>query len=236
MRAGQAGSKAMSSGMTHRCRAMIFPACALMTMSSLPAALPAKAPASKSQCAYPSVRLVTDLGAISIAVDRRHAPGSAQAFLDHVESGAFMRHGSFYRTVRKNDNDRGKPEIDVIQGGWLDAPASIPAIEHESTRQTGLTHRDGAVSLARWALNSANGTAFFIAIGDQPALDAGGGRDGGDGQGFAVFGYVVKGMDVVKRIHALPTSSTSANPYMKGQMIDRPVLIRKAVEECGRYR
>jgi peptidyl-prolyl cis-trans isomerase A (cyclophilin A) len=174
------------------------------------------------------VMLETELGAIEVTVYASQAPASAQAFLRLVDDGSFTRHGSFYRTVRGAQNDHGRPNIDVIQGGWADAPKSLPGVAHESTFQTGLRHQNGALSLARGALGSANGAEFFICIGAQPALDMGGGRDPfHDGQGFAAFGRVIRGMSIVRAIHALPTGS-GGDPYVRGQMLDPPVRILKA--------
>jgi peptidyl-prolyl cis-trans isomerase A (cyclophilin A) len=170
--------------------------------------------------------LETELGNIEMMLETDRAPLSASAFLKLVDEGTFTRHGTFYRTVRKNENDHGRPEIDVVQGGWQDAPDTLVKINHESTEQTGLQHLDGAVSLARGGLNTATGAAFFICIGAQPALDAGGGRNQ-DGQGFAAFGRVTRGMDTVRKIHQRPTSASSGDPYTAGQMLDPPVRILK---------
>ncbi len=105
----------------------------------------------------------------------------------------------------------------------------LPKIEHETTEQTGILHRDGVISLARSEVGSATGGTFFICIGDQPSLDMGGGRAvSGDGQGFAAFGRVIKGMDVVKKIHSTKTKSGSEDAYTAGQIIDPAVRIIKA--------
>jgi peptidyl-prolyl cis-trans isomerase A (cyclophilin A) len=175
------------------------------------------------------VVLETSVGNIEIAVYTDKAPASAHAFLALVDNGALTEHGTFYRTVRKNENDHGKPTIDVVQGGLQDPPKSLPGIKHETTRETGLRHLDGTISLGRDAVGSATGAEFFICIGDQPALDLGGGRDpSGDGQGFAAFGRVTKGMETVRKIHQLKTGGSTSDPYLSGQMLDPPVRIMKA--------
>jgi peptidyl-prolyl cis-trans isomerase A (cyclophilin A) len=175
------------------------------------------------------VVLETNEGNIEITTYADKAPASARAFLSYVDDGTFTEHGAFYRTVRGSENDHGNPTIDIIQGGWQDAPNSLPKVRHESTLETGLRHRDGTVSLARGRVGSATGAVFFICVGDQPAEDLGGGRDpSGDGQGYAAFGRVTQGMEVVRLIHELRTSSSASNPYMTGQMLDPPVRILKA--------
>ena len=172
------------------------------------------------------VILDTSVGLLELAVDPDRAPASTRAFLGYVDDGSFARHGTFYRAVRKHDNDRGHPAIDVIQGGWQQPSRPLARIEHESTRQTGLRHLDGTVSLARGALGTATGAAFFVCIGEQPALDAGGGR--GDGEGFAAFGRVISGMDTVHLIHQRPSGAATSDPYLQGQMLESPVRIMQA--------
>jgi peptidyl-prolyl cis-trans isomerase A (cyclophilin A) len=173
------------------------------------------------------VALETSVGHIEIAVDLDSAPLSAAGFLRFVDDGCFTAHGAFYRSVRKDENDHAYPAIDVIQGGWPHPHDSLPSIEHEPTRRTGLRHGDGTVSLARGALGTATGAAFFISIGDQPALDAGGGRNP-DGEGFAAFGKVIQGMDTVLEIHRSPTSGFAIDGYRLGQMLDPPIRILRA--------
>jgi peptidyl-prolyl cis-trans isomerase A (cyclophilin A) len=170
------------------------------------------------------VTLVTSLGEIEVEVFERQAPLSARDFLRYVDEGRYAG-ARFYRVVRK-DNDHGTPPIEVIQGG-VDEAQALPPIAHETTQQTGLRHRDGTVSLARGAPGTGSASAFFICIGDQPALDFGGMRNT-DGQGFAAFGRVVRGMDVVRRIHQLRADAPADSEYMKGQMLSEPVVIEKA--------
>ena len=173
----------------------------------------------------PRVAMATDFGEIVIELHTEQAPVTADNFLRYVEAGLYDG-GSFYRTVT-TENDNGNPKIEVIQGGLgNNAEPPYPPIPHESTAQTGLAHVDGAISMAR----SGAGTAaaeFFICIGDQPGLDHGQARNA-DGLGFAVFGRVVRGMEVVERIHRLPADAPTDEAYVAGQMIEEPVVIVEA--------
>jgi peptidyl-prolyl cis-trans isomerase A (cyclophilin A) len=173
--------------------------------------------------------LETALGDIEIAIFSQVAPASAAAVLALVDNGRLAAQGTFYRAVRKESNDRGQPPIDVVQGGLHDDPDNLMPIEHESTAKTGLRHIDGAVSLARdlHRLPSATGASFFICLGENPALDAGGTRTQ-DRQGFAVFGRVTAGMDVVRTMHRLPTDDEAADAYLRGQILKHPVRITAA--------
>ncbi len=174
--------------------------------------------------AEPEVRvaLQTPHGAITLALSVARAPVSAAAFLAVVDAGGYGG-GAFTRVVRP-DNDHGTPAIAVVQGK---AARPAPAIAHESTRQTGLRHLDGTVSLPRDRVGTATGGEFFVCVGDQPALDFGGRRNP-DGQGFAAFGRVVSGMDAMRRIWSADASGPSADPYTAGQMLSVPVAIQSA--------
>jgi len=151
----------------------------------------------------------TDKGAIAIAVDLAHAPITAANFLKYVD-GKFFDGGVINRAVRPDNTTRHDVEIQVIQ--FQIDPArrreQFPPIPLERTSVTGLTNVDGAVSMARSGPDTATGS-FSIAIGDQHSLDFGGKRNA-DGQGFAVFGRVVAGMDVVKKVQASPTGARGA--------------------------
>lgn len=172
------------------------------------------------------VVLETEKGTIEIEVMVDQAPVSSGSFLAHIDVGLIAK-GGFYRTVYP-DNDNGSPKISVIQGGVLAETAGLPPVAHETTRQTGILHKDGVVSLARGAVGTGGGAAFFICIGDQPSLDMGGGRAvSGDGQGFAAFARVTRGMDVVRQIHQAKTVKGD-DAYTAGQIIDPPVRILKA--------
>jgi peptidyl-prolyl cis-trans isomerase A (cyclophilin A) len=135
---------------------------------------------------------------MEVEVDTVRAPLTSRNFLRYVDQGSY-RGGRFHRTVRP-DNQPGNPvRIEVIQGGLDPLRAKdFPPIGLERTTETGLSHRDGTISMARGGPDTAT-SDFFICIGDQPALDFGGKRNP-DGQGFAAFGRVVRGMDVARQI------------------------------------
>lgn len=183
---------------------------------------------SASDEALPIVVLSTELGDIEIEVDIDRAPQSSKSFLDFVDAGLYEG-ATFYRTVMP-ENDKGAPPISVIQGGLDDDSNSMPSVPHETTQDSGVLHTDGVISLARAAPGEANAAAFFICIGDQPGLDYGGKRNP-DGLGFAAFGKVVGGMDVVHAIHRREAMGPSESDYTKGQMITEPVVINSAARK-----
>lgn len=165
----------------------------------------------------PIVDIETSLGTISVEIDEQHAPGTAANFLGYVDRGEYD--GSrFYRTVTLDNQPNDTIRIAVIQGGLAsldDYPRrDVATIRLERTTETGLKHRDGTISMARLEPDSAN-SEFFICVGDQPELDFGGRRNP-DGQGFAAFGQVVDGMDVVRAINTQPAD---------GQHLDPPIEI-----------
>jgi peptidyl-prolyl cis-trans isomerase A (cyclophilin A) len=166
------------------------------------------------------VLIVTPLGNVSLRVFPARAPVTAGSFLRHVDAGQFSG-AAFYRTVRR-DNDHTEQPIRVVQGGLMDLKESFERLDHEPTHVTGLQHVDGAVSAARREIGNATAASFFICVGDQPALDFGGLRSP-DGQGYAAFGRVIDGMDVIRRIHALPTVTGAPHPRLVGQMLTEPV-------------
>ena len=177
------------------------------------------------------VRMTTDLGVVDIEINIEAAPISANNFLRLVDGG-YMDGTSFYRVVSP-ENDNGSPPISVIQGGNGSGDSPFDHIAHESTEGTGLLHLNGAISMARGDVGTAS-TEFFICIGAQPALDFAAQRNP-DGQGFAVFGYVVDGMDVVQAIHQQPSDAPTESAYLKGQMLEEPVTIisiRRAVSDA----
>jgi peptidyl-prolyl cis-trans isomerase A (cyclophilin A) len=147
----------------------------------------------------PQVKMETSLGNIVCEIDTVHAPVTAHNFLNHIQNGTF-KDAVFYRVVRPDNQPISKIKIEVIQGGLFDDKEieKYPPISHETTQKTGLKHIDGALSMARNEPGTAS-TEFFICIGDMPQLDFGGMRNS-DGQGFAVFGKVIQGMDVVRKI------------------------------------
>lgn len=157
------------------------------------------------------VRVVirTEAGEIEVEVDTVRAPVTSSNFLRYVDAGAYTG-GTFYRVVRDDNQPDNTVKIDVIQGGRPRGTAGFPAIELERTTVTGLLHADGAISMARAGPDTAT-AEFFICVGAQPELDYGGRRNA-DGQGFAAFGRVVRGMDVVRRIHAAPAQAQQLTP------------------------
>ena len=189
---------------------MMFLVAALLVLSS------AVADESKVR-----VLMSTSEGEIGIELYLDKAPMTAGNFLKLVDNGD-LDGASFYRVVTY-ENDNGNPKIEVIQGGIGDAGEGFYTIEHETTERTGILHTDGVISMARGLVGTAS-TEFFICIGDQPGLDFGEGRNA-DGQGFAAFGKVVEGMDVVRRINELSADAPSGSEYTKGQILAQPVRI-----------
>jgi peptidyl-prolyl cis-trans isomerase A (cyclophilin A) len=177
-----------------------------------------------------TVTLETTAGPIDVTVYPERAPVSAGDFLRYVDQGLYDG-GAFYRVVRA-DNDHGTPRIEVIQGGLQDESRALPRVAHETTRDTGITHLDGTISLARGAPGTGSGAAFFICVGDQPALDFGGRRNA-DGLGFAVFGRVTRGMGVVHAIYGMKSDGPAPSEYVQGQMLSPPVAIVRAYRKSS---
>ena len=175
------------------------------------------------QTANPVVVFQTEKGNIEIEVDAARAPLSAANFLKYVDGG-FYDGGTINRAVRPDNTVRHDVEIQVIQFQIARARQreQFPPVPLERTSVTGLKHVNGAVSMARNGPDTATGS-FSIVIGDQPEMDFGGKRNA-DGQGFAVFGRVVGGMDVVK---AIQTSPTGRGPYGT-ESLTPPIAIVKA--------
>ena len=161
----------------------------------------------------PFVLISTSLGDIEVEVFRGRAPMTSENFLRYVDGGLFDG-TAFFRTVTLGNQPDSEVKIEVIQGGTEPEdgayPSTYPPVEHEATESTGLRHGDGAVSMARMEPGSAT-SSFFICIGDQPELDHGGKRNP-DRQGFAAFGRVTRGMDVVREIHKQPHEGQRSEP------------------------
>ncbi len=162
----------------------------------LAAAAAAPAAAQKGQI---PIAIETSAGTISAVLDSAHAPHTVTNFLRYVDAKHYDG-GRFHRTVRLDNQPNNAVKIEVIQGGVNPAKSheGWTPIELERTSVTGLHHGDGALSMARGGPNTAT-SDFFVTINDQPELDFGGKRNA-DGQGFAVFGKVTGGMDVVRKI------------------------------------
>jgi peptidyl-prolyl cis-trans isomerase A (cyclophilin A) len=161
----------------------------------------------------PHVIIQTRAGDIEVELYPRQAPRTVEAFLSYVDSGLY-RKSNFYRVLNEENQPTGTDPSDLIQGGiWrtLHAKAvSLPGVPHETTQQTHILHKDGVISLARQAPGTAT-TEFFICVGDQPGFDFGG-KNNPDGQGYAAFGKVVKGMEVVRAIHGMEEQDQSFTP------------------------
>jgi peptidyl-prolyl cis-trans isomerase A (cyclophilin A) len=184
------------------------------------------AAASQAPTPQPNVIVVfdTEKGTIEVEVDSMHAPATAANFLKYVDAG-FYDGGSVNRSVRPDNTVRHDVEIQVIQF-QIDAARrreQFPPIPIERTTVTGLRHVDGALSMARSSPDTAT-ASFSIVIGDQPEMNFGGRRNA-DGQGFAAFGRVTRGMDVVKAIQESPTGSEG--PYGTESLMP-PIRIIKA--------
>jgi len=176
----------------------------------------------------PNVILDTDLGKIEIEVYPEIAPLSSADFLYYVDEGLYDGEG-FYRVVRP-DTDPLKLGMEIIQGGRLDSETVTPGIDHETTEMSGLTNGPGSVSIARDQPGTGSAAYFFINIANNDFLDYGGARNP-DGQGYAVFGKVVKGIDVVRAIQAQEAKGVSANPVTEGQYLTAPVKIKSATRK-----
>ena len=171
---------------------LIGPALVLATFALL---LPLPLPAQH----HPRVLMSTPLGDIVIEIYLDSASVTAGNFLAYVDEELFDG-AHFYRVVTIDNQPNNDVKIEVVQGGLgFEAADRRPAIEHETTAATGIRHLDGTISMARLGPGTAT-SEFFICVGDQPELDFGGARNP-DGQGFAAFGRVVDGMDVVRAIH-----------------------------------
>ncbi len=169
------------------------------------------------------VALETSLGPIIIALKVKQAPLTTANFLRYVDEKRYDG-ASFWRSAKANS----PVDYGLIEGGLQGDPKKLlPPIAHEPTSQTGLRHVDGTVSLARKEPGSGD-SDFFICVGEAPYLDAnpaGNPADGGDNLGFAAFGQVIKGMEIVHKILNLPTPGKATNPVMEGQMLDPVVPI-----------
>lgn len=179
-------------------------------------------PAAKAapEAATSTVILQTTAGDIHIALDHARAPQTAKNFLAYVDSGLF---GSmtFYRAMTtRSDGSEG-----MIQGGMRNnLRGALPPVPHEPTYSTGLSHVDGAVSMAYTSLPGSARTEFFIVVGEIPSYD--GVPEGKPG--YAVFGKVSKGMNVVRKILQMEKSPDARNPTLQGQMLKEPVKITGA--------
>jgi peptidyl-prolyl cis-trans isomerase A (cyclophilin A) len=200
--------------------ALAAPAPAQAAETAPPVAAPAEAQAHKP--ATVKVRLDTAEGPILLELEKERAPITTANFLKYVDQKKFDGI-TFYRAL----TFPGRPDLGLVQGGARsDGKRILPPIAHEPTTKTGLSHTEGAISMARLAPGTAQAD-FFIILGTLTTLDANPAA-AGDNAGFAVFGRIVEGMDVVKKILAAPISPTEGGTAMKGQIIAKPIPIKTA--------
>ena len=168
------------------------------------------------------IAMVTELGTIALDLDARHAPVTTRNFVRYADQHRFDGI-VFYRVMRLA---WGQQPNGLIQAGTRGDPRrELPPIAHEPTSQTGVLHKAGAISMARWAPGTAKGD-FSILLSDMPGLDADPASANPELQaGYAAFGSVVTGMDVVRKIYDLPLSPTAGEGVLKGQMLVRPVQV-----------
>ena len=190
----------------------------MMTAAALAALGLASCATATSTLKSPRVVMETDAGRMVVELDLARAPLSTCNFLSYVTDGDYDD-GRFFRTVVSATNDNPNP-IDVIQAATPrgDDDHLRPPIPLERTRDTGLSHVAGTISMARDGPDTAT-SSFFIVTHDTPALDFGGGRNP-DGQGFAAFGHLVEGLDVARRIQMSPANTQ--------ERLTPPVVIRSA--------
>lgn len=164
----------------------------------------------------PTVKIETNYGNIFVELYPEKAPKTVTAFLSFVDSG-YYKNSNFYRVLKEEDQPSSAFKSELIQGGIYQSNPKLlsqqQGIPLENTRETGLKHLNGTISLARTTPNSGS-TEFFICVGDQPAYDYGGGANE-DGLGYAAFGRVIKGMKVVRDIHDAPSKGTDFTPRIK---------------------
>ena len=174
---------------------------------------------AQAPSARPRVAVQTDHGVFVLELAQDKAPVTAGNFLRYVDTSRYDG-STIYRASRAG----GTASTGLIEGGLQNDPAKLlPPIAHESTTQTGLRHVDGTISMAREAVGTATAD-YFICVGDASYLDADPNQSG-DNAGYAAFGQVVDGMDVVRAILMLPTGGVARNPVMQGQILDPPVSI-----------
>lgn len=209
---GGSGSARYAAAMSIRIILAFLAAAAPAAAAAQPAAAPVPAPAPAPAEDLVPVAIETSMGRIVVALDRKRAPKTVANFLAYVD-GRKYNGETIYRAMKYGDGG-------LVQGGITsDARKLAKPVEFESSGVTGLKHVAGTISMAAAAPGSAQ-SDFFILTTDIPAFDA-----DAAGQGFAAFGRVIEGMDVVKAILAAPVSATKGADVMKGQMLEPPVKI-----------
>ena len=166
------------------------------------------------------ISMETELGSIQMVLYPDRAPITVSNFLRYVDQNRY-KDFHFYRVVHMENQPDNDVKIEVIQGGlgFDKHPMELPTILHETTDKTGIRHLNGTLSMARLEPGTAS-SEIFICINDQPELDFGGKRNP-DGQGFAAFGKVISGMDVVRKIQLLPETNQILDKVVKVNSIQR---------------
>jgi peptidyl-prolyl cis-trans isomerase A (cyclophilin A) len=168
----------------------------------------------------PIIVIKTELGDITVELSADKAPLTVANFMRYVDASLYDN-SCFYRVVGSGNQPKDSVKIAVIQGGrWLKEDSTFLPIKLETTEATGIKHRNGVISMARSSPDSAT-SEFFICIGDQPELDFGGRRNK-DGKGFAAFGKVINGFDVINKIHGIKAP---------GQYLEKKVIINKIIRQ-----
>lgn len=193
------------------------------TIGAAPKAAPK--PAAPVQPQGPvRVTLTTSLGPILLELDGKRAPITTANFLRYVDQRR-LDGTVFYRAMKLNFGGPGPQGL--VQGGTQNDPKRVlKAIAHEPTNVTGILHKAGTISMARWAPGTAT-CDFSILLSDMPSLDANPSAPG-DNAGYAAFGRVVEGMEVIRKIYDSPISATKGEGVMRGQMIEAPIRILTA--------
>ncbi len=180
----------------------------------------------------------TDAGNIEVALFPNRAPLSVARFLAHVDAGTYDG-ASFYRVTRESDGS----SIDVVQGGLLsqaartgreayaEGYASTTAVAHETTDQTGIANERGTLAFARLEPGTAD-TEFFFNVRANPELDTGFTGGGRDGYGYAAFGRVVTGMQVLDEIQQMPSDTPTSTAFLRGQLLEQPVIIQRIYRQA----
>jgi len=192
---------------------------AMMMQATVPVPVPAPLPEPVAPASLPHVQVDTGLGSFVLRLEQGKAPLTTANFLRYVDQKRFDS-TSFYRAMMVGNAG----QFGLVQGGVQgSARRALPPVRHEPTSVTGLSNTDMVISMARGAPGTAAGD-FFIILGDLSSLDA-----SDADPGFAAFGKVVLGQEVVKAIQAVPVSATAGEGAMKGQMIEKPVPIVRMV-------
>ncbi len=161
----------------------------------------------------PHIAIQTRFGEVELELYPKKAPKTVAAFLSYIDSGYYKR-SSFYRVLNMENQTIDSWKAEFVQGGlWKSnnkLATTLKGIPHETTQQTGIKHTNGVISLARYDPGTAT-TEFFIMIGDQPGFDFGG-ENNSDGQGYAAFGKVVNGWDILDRIYNQPERNQAFDP------------------------